>query len=72
MFLDDYEPLHEIASSDLSQVYLAKRYDNGKQVLVKVGVPKGSVLGPLKLMIITARIDGTKRIFWAGIVYLPY
>ena len=35
MFLDDFEPLYEISSTDLHQMYLAKRYDTGKEVIVK-------------------------------------
>ncbi|XP_063684658.1 serine/threonine-protein kinase pim-2-like isoform X2 [Bolinopsis microptera] len=36
MFLDDFEPLYEISSTDLHQMYLAKRYVTGKEVIVKV------------------------------------
>ena len=36
MFLDDFEPLYEISSTEMSQVYAAKRYDTQKEVIVKV------------------------------------
>ena len=36
MFLDEFEPLYEVSSNELAQVYVAKRYNNGREVTVKV------------------------------------
>ena len=36
MFLDEFEPLYEVYSNELAQVYVAKRYNNGREVTVKV------------------------------------
>ncbi|KAL5269364.1 hypothetical protein ACHWQZ_G003004 [Mnemiopsis leidyi] len=36
MFLDDFEPICEVSSTNLHQTYLARRYETGKEVFVKV------------------------------------